>query len=75
MAEVIKTERGETYHTVKVTQRELDVLVGLLGSCWCREEDTNRIYNALKSLRVENVNFEGPNGQPLPCIQIKQKED
>lgn len=74
MAKVVETVRGETTHTVKLNQRELDIIVGLLSQCWCRGE-TALLYNALSLLREQHITFVDGQGAPLPTIMISKKEE
>lgn len=74
MAKVIETIRGETVHTVQLNQRELDIIVGLLGQCQAGGE-TYTMYRNLMTARHEDVKFQTFNGGILPCIKIKGEEN
>lgn len=73
MAKVTGTVVGETIHTVELKQRELDIIVSILGE-FHHAGETSDIFDALKGNRQHRVKFVDGDGNNLPCILIDKEE-
>lgn len=71
MAKVLNTVQGETLHVVQLTQRELDVIVSILGQFSIRCE-TDKIFDDLKESRRGAVKIATVSGAPVPTLLIAE---